>query len=185
MDQASAEYEIWDVRYEEEEKEPTNKPASQLTEWEFLSRVWGQSEAEDCHGGDEKTRHDQIIEIIHRPPSDLDGEGDVQVGLGTTLIDHLISLCRNTWSGQCWEGGVRYNVRSNLPITSHSPFWMKVLISPPSSESNFKSSWKYFSERKKMISFNWSFRSVDERNSQREAINKSWRFFWYQSLSLW
>ena len=117
MDQASAEYEIWDVRYEEEEKEPTNKPESQLTERKFLSRVWGQSEAEDCHGGDEKTRHDQIIEIIHRPPSDLDGEGDVQVGLGTTLIDHLISLGRDTY----YSVELQWEVWGFQP-TYHFPF---------------------------------------------------------------
>ena len=43
--------------------------------------------------------------------------------------------------------GVRHTM-SNLPITSHSPFWTKVLISPPSSESNFKSNWKYFRGKK-------------------------------------
>ena len=85
------------MRYEEEEKEPTNKPESQLTERKFLSRVWGQSEAEDCHGGDEKTRHYQVVEVVESPPPDLDDEGDVEVGLRTTVVNNFISFSWHTW----------------------------------------------------------------------------------------
>ena len=67
-----------------------------ITEGKFLPAVWRQCEAQHSHAGDEKAGDDEVGEVVHRPPPDLDGEGDVQVGLGTTLIDHLISLCRNT-----------------------------------------------------------------------------------------
>ena len=79
------------------------------TQSQLLSRVWWESEAKDGHRGDEEAGHDQIVEVVHRPPSDLDGEGDVQVGLGTTLVDHLISLGRNAWSDQSLKASLGYN----------------------------------------------------------------------------
>ena len=68
-----------------------------LTQSQLLPRVRGQSEAQHRHGGDQEARHDQVIEVVHCPPPDLDGERDVKIGLRTTLINHLVSFCRNTW----------------------------------------------------------------------------------------
>ena len=68
------------------------------TQGEFLPRVWWQREAEHRHGGDQQTRHDQVEEVVHRPPADLDCVGDVQVGLGTTVVNDLISFCWNTFN---------------------------------------------------------------------------------------
>ena len=65
------------------------------TQRELLPRVRGQREAQHRHGGDQQTRHDQVEEVVERPPADLDGEGDVQVRLRTTLIHHLIPGCWN------------------------------------------------------------------------------------------
>ena len=149
------------------------------TQWEFFSGVRGQREPQHRHGGDQEARHQQIVEVVEGPPPDLDGEGDVQVRFGTAVVDDLISLGRNTFKvGNSWEKEIK-RLSTFIPMTSHSPLGTKVLMSPPSSESNFKSSWKY--SNKKL--FNWFFRSFDERNSQRAAINKSWRFFWDQSLT--
>ena len=33
-----------------------------------------------------------MIRYTHGPPPDLDGEGDVEVGLGAALVDHLVPL---------------------------------------------------------------------------------------------
>ena len=67
------------------------------TEAQLLSRVWGQREAEDCHGSDEETRHYQVEEIVESSPPDFDNVGDVKVGLGATVVDNLVSLGRNSW----------------------------------------------------------------------------------------
>ena len=67
-----------------------------ITKGKFLPAIRGQSEAQHGHAGDEKAGDDEVGEVVHRPPSDLDGEGDVQVGLGTTLVDHLITNGRNS-----------------------------------------------------------------------------------------
>ena len=89
------------------------------TQGEFLPRVWRQREAEHRHGGDQQTRHDQVEEVVqgappvtanhssvsHPPanessvsqlstnpsPPDLDGEGDVQVGLRTAVVHNLVT----------------------------------------------------------------------------------------------
>ena len=66
------------------------------TQSQLLSRVWWESEAKDGHRGDEEAGHDQIVEVVHRPPSDLDGEGDVQVGLRAALVNNFISFSGNS-----------------------------------------------------------------------------------------
>ena len=66
-----------------------------ITKGKFLPAIWGQCEAQDRHAGDEKAGDDEVGEVVHRPPPDLDGEGDVQVGLGTTLVNHLVT---NGWN---------------------------------------------------------------------------------------
>ena len=86
-----------------------------LTQTEFLPRVWRQREAEHRHGGDQQTRHDQVEEVVQCPPPvtanhssgsishlwtnhsspDLDGEGDVQVGLRAAVVDNFVSFCRD------------------------------------------------------------------------------------------
>ena len=66
-----------------------------ITKGKFLPAIWGQSEAQHRHAGDQKAGDDEVGEVVHRPPPDLDGEGDVQVGLRTTLVDHLIT---NGWN---------------------------------------------------------------------------------------
>ena len=66
------------------------------TQRELLPRVRGQREAQHRHGGDQQTRHDQVEEVVERPPPDLDGEGDVQVGLRATLINNFISFSGNS-----------------------------------------------------------------------------------------
>ena len=71
-----------------------------ITERKFLSAIRGQSEAQHSHAGDEKAGDDQVGEVVHRPPPDLDGEGDVQVGLRAALVDHLISNCGDSWGGR-------------------------------------------------------------------------------------
>ena len=66
------------------------------TEGEFLARVRGQREAEHGHGGDEDAGHDEVEEVVEGAPPDLDGEGDVQVGGGATLVPHLVPFGRNS-----------------------------------------------------------------------------------------
>ena len=91
------------------------------TQGEFLPRVWRQREAEHRHGGDQQARHDQVEEVVqgappvtanhssvYHPPAnessvfhlwtntnetspDLDGEGDVQVGLRTAIVHNLVT----------------------------------------------------------------------------------------------
>ena len=83
---------------------------NQPTKWEFFSRVWRQSEAEDRHGGDEETRDDEIIEIVHGPPPDLDGEGDVQVGLRAAVVHNLVPDGGDT----CRHHAVSWSTRGNF-----------------------------------------------------------------------
>ena len=69
----------------------------QPTQWQLLPRVRGQCEAQHRHRGDQEARDDEVVEVVHRPPPDLDGEGDVKIRLRATLINHLVPFCRNTW----------------------------------------------------------------------------------------
>ena len=69
----------------------------QPTQWQLLPRVRGQCEAKHRHRGDQEARDDEVVEVVHRPPPDLDGEGDVKIRLRATLINHLVPFCRNTW----------------------------------------------------------------------------------------
>ena len=67
------------------------------TQRELLPRVRGQREAQHRHGGDQQTRHDQVEEVVHRPPADLEGVGDVQIRLGTAVVDNFVSLGGHSW----------------------------------------------------------------------------------------
>ena len=66
-----------------------------LTQSELLARVRRQREAEHGHGGDQQARHDQVEEVVEGPPPDLDGEGDVQVGLRAAVVDNFVSFRRD------------------------------------------------------------------------------------------
>ena len=74
-----------------------------ITKGKFLPAIWRQSEAQHRHAGDQEAGDDQVGEVVHRPPPDLDGEGDVQVWLRTTLVDHLITNCWNSWERERWS----------------------------------------------------------------------------------
>ena len=67
-----------------------------LTQSQLLSRVRGQSEAQHRHGGDQETRHDQVGEVVQGSPSDFDHKGDVKVRLGTTVVNDLVPISRNS-----------------------------------------------------------------------------------------
>ena len=69
-----------------------------LTKGQFLPRVRGESEAEQGHAGDEDAGHDEVEEVVERPPPDLDGEGDVHVRLRATLINDAVSLTGHTFN---------------------------------------------------------------------------------------
>ena len=66
------------------------------TERQLLPGVRREGEAEQGHAGDEDAGDDQVEEVVESSPSDLDGEGDVDVWLGTTLVHDRISLARHT-----------------------------------------------------------------------------------------
>ena len=68
-----------------------------ITKGKFLPAIWRQSEAKHRHAGDQEAGDDQVGEVVHRPPPDLDGEGDVQVWLRTALVDDLITNGRHSW----------------------------------------------------------------------------------------
>ena len=69
---------------------------SHLTEGEFLPRVRGEGEPEHSHAGDEDAGDDEVEEVVESPSAYLDGEGDVQVGGGATLVPHLVPFGRNS-----------------------------------------------------------------------------------------
>ena len=69
-----------------------------ITKGKFLPAIWGQCEAQDRHAGDEKAGDDEVGEVVHRPPPDLDGEGDVQVGLRAAVVDHLVPDGGHSWA---------------------------------------------------------------------------------------
>ena len=64
----------------------------ELTECQLLPWVRGQSEAEERHAGDENTGDDEVEEIVESPPPDVDGEGDVHVGLRAAVVRHAVLL---------------------------------------------------------------------------------------------
>ena len=66
-----------------------------ITKGKFLPAIWRQREAQHRHAGDEKAGDNEVGEVVHRSPPDLDGEGDVEVWLWTALVDHLIA---NGWN---------------------------------------------------------------------------------------
>ena len=69
-----------------------------LTQRQLLPGVRGQGEAQHRHGGDQQTRNDQVGEVVERPPPDLDGEGDVEVGLRAAVVDHLVPDGGHPWA---------------------------------------------------------------------------------------
>ncbi len=68
-----------------------------LTQRQLLPRVRGQGEAQDRHGGDEDAGDDEVEEVVECASPDLDCEGDVQVGVGAAVIEHLMTFRRDTW----------------------------------------------------------------------------------------
>ena len=68
---------------------------ARLTQTELLPRVWGQREAQYSHRGDQEARHDQVVEIVQGPPSQLDNEGYVKIGLRAAVIRNRIFLPRD------------------------------------------------------------------------------------------
>ena len=69
-----------------------------LTECQLLPWVWRESEAKQGHAGDEDAGHNQVEEIVECPPADVDGEGDVHIGLRTAVVRHTVLLPGNSWS---------------------------------------------------------------------------------------
>ena len=67
-----------------------------LTQRQLLPRVRGEGEAKDRHAGDQDAGDDEVAEVVESPPAYLDGEGDVEVRSGTTLVTHLVPLCRDS-----------------------------------------------------------------------------------------
>ena len=67
-----------------------------LTQRELFPRVRRESESKDGHGGDEKTRHDEVEEVVEGSPPDSHDEGDVKVGLGAAVVDHLVPRGRHS-----------------------------------------------------------------------------------------
>ena len=55
---------------------------------ELLPGVRGQREAQHRHGGDQQTRHDQVEEVVERPPPNVNSESDVHIGLGAAVIGY-------------------------------------------------------------------------------------------------
>ena len=76
-----------------------------LTQSQLLPRVRGQSEAQHRHGGDQEARHDQVEEVVHRPPPDLEDVGDVEIRLGAAVVDNFIALGGNSWEYRAESGG--------------------------------------------------------------------------------
>ena len=75
-----------------------------LTQWQLLPGVRGEREAQHRHGGDQEAGHDQVGEVVQRPPPDLDGEGDVEIRLRAAIIDHLVPDGGDAWRIKLWWG---------------------------------------------------------------------------------
>ena len=68
------------------------------TEGQLLPGVRGEGEAEQGHAGDEDAGHDEVEEIVESSPPDVDGEGDVHVGLRAALVDDTVPLTRHIFN---------------------------------------------------------------------------------------
>ena len=68
------------------------------TQSELLSGVRGQREAEERHAGDENTGDDEVEEVVESSPPDVDGEGDVHIGLRAAVVRHAVLLPGHPWS---------------------------------------------------------------------------------------
>ncbi len=66
-----------------------------LTQCELLSRVRREGEPEQRHGRDEHAGHDQVEEVVERPPPDVDLERDVDVGLGAAVVLTEVAVAGN------------------------------------------------------------------------------------------
>ena len=66
------------------------------TKAELLARVRWESEPKDGHRGDQETRDDQVGEVVQGSPPDFDHKGDVKVRLGTTVVNDLVPISRNS-----------------------------------------------------------------------------------------
>ena len=76
-----------------------------LTQSQLLPGVRGQREAQHRHGGDQEARHDQVEEVVHRPPPDLEDVGDVQIRFRAAVVDNLIPLGGHSWEFRAESGG--------------------------------------------------------------------------------
>ena len=69
-----------------------------LTECQLLPGVRRQREPQQRHAGDEDAGDDQIEEVVESSPSDVDGEGDVHIGLRAAVVRHAVLLPGHPWS---------------------------------------------------------------------------------------
>ena len=90
-----------------------------LTQWQLLPGVRGQGEAQHRHGGDQEARHDQVGEVVQRPPPDLDLESDVKIRLRTTVVYHGVLVGWNF----CKEAGIlSVRIENYFVLTHQLPF---------------------------------------------------------------
>ena len=52
----------------------------------------------NSHRGYEHARNYQVKKVVDCPPPDLDGEGDVEVGLRAAVVDHLVPDGGHSWA---------------------------------------------------------------------------------------
>ena len=76
-----------------------------ITKGKFLPAIWRQSEAKHRHAGDQEAGDDQVGEVVHRPPPDLEDVGDVEIRLGAAVVDNFIALGGNSWEYRAESGG--------------------------------------------------------------------------------
>ena len=98
-----------------------------LTQSQFLPGVRGQGEAQHRHGGDQEARHDQVEEVVHRPPPDLEGVGDVQIRLGAAVVDNFVSFGGHSWeyrAESCCQQNIKYgSIRKYEVYVSRNIFY--------------------------------------------------------------